>query len=217
MIEKDNPTRDRLIAEGLKSLVLHGFDGIGLNAILQSAGVPKGSFYYFFKSKEDFARAVLDAYENQETDRQAKIFSDVSRSPLQRLRDYFEALGKDHLAEAPLGGCLFGVLSQTAAARSREFRERLSQAFSTWQAEVAELIEEAQSLGEVDPSLDPQQAAAFLIDCHEGMLVRLKVDGDPASLRRFQDFALGSLGVDSQAARQKSRMTGMPTRRCRGA
>ena len=49
----------------LKSLLLNGFDGIGLNAILQAAGVPKGSFYYFFKSKEHFASAVLDAYERQ--------------------------------------------------------------------------------------------------------------------------------------------------------
>ena len=42
MIEKNSPTRERLIAEGLKALILQGFDGIGLNSILHSAGVPKG-------------------------------------------------------------------------------------------------------------------------------------------------------------------------------
>lgn len=195
MNEKNNSTRDRLIAEGIKSLVLHGFEGIGLNAILHAAGVPKGSFYYFFKSKEDFARAVLDAYERDADDRQNKIFKDTSRSPLQRLRDYFDAIGRDHLAEAPLGGCLFGVLSQTAAARSPEFKARLAQVFSTWEAELAELLEDAKSVGEVDPGLDTKEAAAFLIDCYEGMLVRLKVDGDRNSLRRFQRLALEPLGI----------------------
>ena len=195
MIEKNSPTRDRLIAEGLKSLVLHGFEGIGLNAILHSAGVPKGSFYYFFKSKEDFALAVLDAYERHADDRQNEIFKDTSRSPLQRLRANFEAIGRDHLAEAPLGGCLFGVLSQTAAARSPEFKARLAQVFSKWEAELAELLEEAKSIGEVDPGLDAKEAAAFLIDCYEGMLVRLKVDGDRNSLRRFQRLALEPLGI----------------------
>lgn len=195
MNEKNNSTRDRLIAEGIKSLVLHGFEGIGLNAILHAAGVPKGSFYYFFKSKEDFARAVLDAYERDADDRQNRIFKDTSRSPLQRLRDYFDAIGRDHLAEAPLGGCLFGVLSQTAAARSPEFKARLAQVFSTWEAELAELLEEAKSIGEVDPGLDAKEAAAFLIDCYEGMLVRLKVDGDRNSLRRFQRLALEPLGI----------------------
>lgn len=195
MNEKNGSTRDRLIAEGIKSLVLHGFEGIGLNAILHAAGVPKGSFYYFFKSKEDFARAVLDAYERDADDRQNRIFKDTSRSPLQRLRDYFDAIGRDHLAEAPLGGCLFGVLSQTAAARSPEFKARLAQVFSTWEAELAELLEEAKSIGEVDPGLDAKEAAAFLIDCYEGMLVRLKVDGDRNSLRRFQRLALEPLGI----------------------
>ena len=195
MNEKNSSTRDRLIAEGIKSLVLHGFEGIGLNAILHAAGVPKGSFYYFFKSKEDFARAVLDAYERDADDRQNAIFKDTSRSPLQRLRDYFDAIGRDHLAEAPLGGCLFGVLSQTAAARSPEFKARLAQVFSTWEAELAELLEEAKSIGEVDPGLDTKEAAAFLIDCYEGMLVRLKVDGDRNSLRRFQRLALEPLGI----------------------
>ena len=195
MNEKNSSTRDRLIAEGMKSLVLHGFEGIGLNAILHAAGVPKGSFYYFFKSKEDFARAVLDAYERAADDRQNKIFKDSSRSPLQRLRDYFDAIGCDHLAEAPRGGCLFGVLSQTAAARSPEFKARLAQVFSTWEAELAELLEEAKSIGEIDPGLDTKEAAAFLIDCYEGMLVRLKVDGDRNSLRRFQRLALEPLGI----------------------
>ena len=104
MIEKKNPTRDRLIAEGLKSLVLHGFDGIGLNTILHAAGVPKGSFYYFFKSKEDFARAVLDAYERDLVDWRNKIFKDTSRSPLQRLRHYLQrssaTMWRKHLLEA---------------------------------------------------------------------------------------------------------------------
>ncbi|MBM3520453.1 MAG: TetR family transcriptional regulator [Alphaproteobacteria bacterium] len=197
MFDKDNPTRDRLICEGLKSMILNGFDGIGLNAILHAAGVPKGSFYYFFKSKEDFARALMDTYEREAEERLNGILQDRSRSPLQRLRDYFEAIGQEHLAEAPLAGCLFGVLSQTAAARSPEFRARLAEVFSTWEGELAEVLEEAKSAGEVDPALDAKEAAAFLIDCHEGTLVRMKVDGNRNSFRRFQRLALGSLGINS--------------------
>jgi TetR/AcrR family transcriptional repressor of nem operon len=192
---KNSPTRDRLIAEGLKSLVLHGFDGAGLNAILHAAGVPKGSFYYFFKSKEEFAHAVLEAYERRADEEQGAIFKDTSRSPMQRLRDYFDVIGRGHLAEVPLGGCLFGVLSQTAAARSPEFKARLAQVFSTWEAELAELLEEAKSAGEVDPRLDTKEAAAFLIDSFEGMLVRLKVENNRNALRRFQRMAIEPLAI----------------------
>lgn len=198
MIEKNSPTRDRLIAEGLKSLILSGFDGIGLNAILSSAGVPKGSFYYFFKSKEEFAGAVLDAYERHYLDWRHEMFKDSSYSPLQRLRNYFDAVERQHLAEAPLGGCLFGVLSQVAAARSPEFRERLAGVFSRWEEQVRGLLEEAKAIGEVEPSVDAQDAAAFLIDCYEGMLVRMKVDGDRNSFRRFRRLALDPLGINKQ-------------------
>jgi TetR/AcrR family transcriptional regulator, transcriptional repressor for nem operon len=163
MSEKNNPTRERLIAEGLKSLVLKGFDGIGLNAVLHSAGVPKGSFYYFFKSKEAFAAAVLDAYERHYANLRIEKFKDTSFSPMQRLRNYFDAAERLHLAEAPLGGCLFGVLSQTAAARSPEFRARLARVFTRWEAQLCALLEEAQAVGEVDPSLDAKETAAFLI------------------------------------------------------
>ncbi|WP_119272058.1 TetR/AcrR family transcriptional regulator [Taklimakanibacter deserti] len=199
MLEKNNPTRDRLIAEGLKVLILKGFDGIGLNAILHSAGVPKGSFYYFFKSKEEFAGAVLDAYERHYVNMRAEIFKDTSRSPLQRLRDYFDAAERLHLAEAPLGGCLYGVLSQTAAARSPEFRARLARVFVTWERQLRRLLEEAQAAGEVDPRLDAKEAAAFLIDCYEGTLVRMKVDGDRNSFRRFRRLALESLAIDKRS------------------
>ena len=195
MNEKNNPTRDRLIAEGLKSLILNGFDGIGLNAILQSAGVPKGSFYYFFKSKEEFAGAVLDAYEDHYVKMRNEIFKDASCSPLRRLRNYFDAVERLHLSEAPLGGCLFGVLSQTAAARSPEFRARLARVFARWEAQLRALLEQAQAIGEVDPSLNTKEAAAFLIDCYEGTLVRMKVDGDQNSFSRFRRLALEPLGI----------------------
>lgn len=199
MLEKNNPTRERLIAEGLKALVLKGFDGIGLNAILQSAGVPKGSFYYFFKSKEEFATAILDAYEDHYVAMRDKIFKDTSCSPLQRLRNYFDAVERLHLAEAPLAGCLFGVLSQTAAARSSEFRARLALVFSRWEGQLRALLEEAQVVGEVDPSLDPKEVAAFLIDCYEGTLVRMKVDGNQRAFSRFQRRALEPLGINDRS------------------
>jgi TetR/AcrR family transcriptional repressor of nem operon len=201
MIEKNSPTRERLIAEGLKALILQGFDGIGLNSILHSAGVPKGSFYYFFKSKEDFAGAVLDAYERHYIGMRNDLFKDASFSPLQRLRNYFDAVERLHLTEAPLAGCLFGVLSQTAAARSPEFRTRLVRVFSRWEAQLRALLEEGQVMGEVDPAVDTKETAAFLIDCYEGTLVRMKVDGDRNAFRRFRRLALEPLGLTAQTQR----------------
>lgn len=199
MLEKNSPTRERLIAEGLKALILKGFDGIGLNAILSSSGVPKGSFYYFFKSKEEFAGAILDSYERHYLGMRDEIFKDTSHTPLQRLQNYFDAVERMHLAEAPLAGCLYGVLSQTAAARSAEFRARLAKVFARWEAQLRALLEEAQIIGELDPRFDAKETAAFLIDCYEGTLIRMKVDGNQKSFARFRRLALEPLGIKKQS------------------
>lgn len=193
MTEENIDTRRKLIVEGMKSMIVNGYDGIGLNGILSAAGVPKGSFYYFFRSKEDFAAAVLDAYERHYVELRELLLNDASQSPMQRLRNYFDEVERIHLAETPLGGCLYGVLGQTAAIRSDAFRNKLAKVFSTWETQLRGLIKEAQYAGEVDPAIDAQEAAAFLIDAYEGMLIRMKVDGDQNAFPRFKRFALGSL------------------------
>ena len=186
-------SRVSLIDQGLKALVTHGYDGVGLGAILAAADVPKGSFYHFFKSKEDFAVAVLEAYERHYVELRESILGDSSQSPMQRLRDYFDELERIHLSETPLGGCLFGVLAQTVSLRSPEFRARLAAVFSTWDAQLQRLLAEAQAADELDPRLDTRDVAAFLIEAYEGALIRMKVDGGSAAFDRFRRFALGSL------------------------
>lgn len=193
-MKANSNSRHALITEGLKSLIVNGYDGVGINAILEGAGVPKGSFYHFFKSKEDFVLAVLDAYERHYVELRNAILGDTKKSPMQRLHDYFDEVERIHLAETPLSGCLYGVLAQTLEARSPDFRGRLAKAFSQWEAQLECLLHEAQKLGEIDACHDPKEAAAFLIDAYEGALIRMKVDGGSA-FGRFRQFALAPLST----------------------
>lgn len=57
-------TRNDLIRSGLELLTQNGFLATGVDAIVKNANVPKGSFYYYFKSKEDYAQTVLNAYDS---------------------------------------------------------------------------------------------------------------------------------------------------------
>ncbi len=116
-------TRKTLIDEGLKAFLANGYDGVGIGPVLAAAGVPKGSFYHFFRSKEEFAGAVLTAYADRYGRLRESILADKSRPPLQRLRHYFDELERELASEHPLGGCLYGVLTQTMATRSEALRE----------------------------------------------------------------------------------------------
>jgi TetR/AcrR family transcriptional repressor of nem operon len=195
MGKENHNTRTRLVTEGLKSMIINGFDGLSVNSVLDAAGIPKGSFYYFFKSKEEFAVAVLDAYEKHYVELRNLILNDESVSPLRRLQNYFDEVERIHLAETPLGGCLYGVLGQTAGVRSPEFRAKLAVVFTSWEEQLQGLLKQAQSAGEIDPKINTKEAAAFLIDAYEGVLIRMKVNGDTKAFSRFKRFALGSLST----------------------
>lgn len=198
-------TRTRLLAHGLEAMLRHGYDGVGIGGILGAAGVPKGSFYHFFASKEDFCLALLDVYQAHYAAMRDAIFTDAARSPLDRLDAYFAALEADHTAQQPLGGCFYGVLAQTAGARGAMLRARLSDVFASWQDHLAGLLEAARTAGETDPDLDPAATAAFLIDAYEGMVIRSKADGGTAladGFARLRRFALAPLRKDQSATRR---------------
>ena len=81
-------TRDKIIASGVRAILDKSFNAVGLNEILADAGVPKGSFYHYFKSKEAFGVAVVERFVADAADELRSILGDVSRSPLARLRHW---------------------------------------------------------------------------------------------------------------------------------
>jgi TetR/AcrR family transcriptional repressor of nem operon len=70
----------------------HGYGARGLQEVLASAEVPKGSFYHHFGSKEEFTVAVLKRYIALEGEHCQQVFGNKRQAPLRRLRRYFEDL-----------------------------------------------------------------------------------------------------------------------------
>ena len=186
-------TRALLIEEGLKAFLSRGYEGAGIGPILKSAGVPKGSFYHFFASKEAFASSVLGSYAERNQHIRTRLLSDDSKSPLQRLRDYFAYHEHEFAKENPIGGCLFGNLAQSIAAHSDVLRRELHYAFEAWQRDFQQVLREAQDQGELPSHLDPYQTAAFLVDAYEGALIRMKTEDSVAPFQRFIAMTLDCL------------------------
>ncbi|WP_366553653.1 TetR/AcrR family transcriptional regulator [Aquibaculum sediminis] len=185
-------TREKLIKEGWKALLNSGYDGVGIGPILKAAGVPKGSFYHFFASKEAFVCAVLDAHAERYHEARREVLEDESVPPLTRLRRYFEYL--ERLAgDDKLGGCLFGNLALTASSRSPAFQRSLVRAFETWQGDLRGVLRQAQEQGDLPPGLVPDATAAYLIDAYEGALLRTKAEGNMAPFKRFINISLDQL------------------------
>src|SRR4051812_46869832 len=84
-------TKIGLLEAGQRIFLEKGYNHSGIEAILQAAGVPKGSFYYYFDSKEDFGLQVLDRFARCYGSDIERYLGDQTLSPLERLRRYVEA------------------------------------------------------------------------------------------------------------------------------
>src|SRR3954466_4152405 len=101
-------TRSDLIEAGTALILEKGYNHCGLDQILKSAGVHKGSFYYFFKNKEEFGLQVVDAYAVDRLANLDRFLVDAEYRPLERLRRFFEGSARRHRDLGYRKGCLFG-------------------------------------------------------------------------------------------------------------
>jgi TetR/AcrR family transcriptional repressor of nem operon len=178
-------TRSAIIWCGTELLTERGFQITGIDEILSIVGVPKGSFYYYFKSKREFGVAVVDNYVQFYAQKMALLFDNPQRTPLQRLQDFVDD-GKLGMAKYDFKrGCLIGNMGQELAALNEEFRERLEQVMQTWEARVTALFQLALERGEIAPTHDPKSLSQFFWIGWEGAILRSKLTRSVAPLDRF--------------------------------
>lgn len=189
-------TRALLLRTGAEIIGTQGYNNTGINAVLCAAGVPKGSFYYYFDSKDAFGLAVIDAVAETHAAYLDRVLGDSTTPPLQRLRQYLEAGADEIEAHDYCRGCLMGNLGQELAAQQPSFRERLERAFANWSERLAGCLDEAIAGGEIDPEDDARELAEFLLIGWEGAILRAKIarSREPldAFIRLFMTRMLGA-------------------------
>jgi TetR/AcrR family transcriptional repressor of nem operon len=181
-------TRDHLIDIGLQQIRATSYTATGVKEILDLAGVPKGSFYHYFPSKEAFAEEVLARYSTAEAQRLQSILDNPKQAPLKRLRAYFESFIPIYEGFNFTGGCLIGNLSLEMADQSPRLQSLLSDSFTRWQQGLAATLREAADRGDLPKALKPGDLAAYLLNSWEGALVRMKAEKSAQPLHNFLHF-----------------------------
>ena len=182
-------TRSEIIKVGMELIATQGYSATGIGAVLRVAKVPKGSFYHYFPSKEEFGLAVIDRFAQGYERFLCGFLLDRGLSPLKRLRNYLdevaEAVGREE--SGCVRGCLIGSLGQELAAQNETFRLRLEEIFSSWLERFAIALEQARAVGELDAEVDVQSTAGFVLSGLQGALLRAKVQRSALPIREFTD------------------------------
>lgn len=178
-------TRDRLVCTGFDLFFEQGYNATGVSEIVGAIGVPKGSFYSYFVSKDALACEVIDDYRARAIEGLAQLAL-ATDSPVSTLRAHFHELREKIVASNFRGGCLLGNFSAEMADQSETMRAGLSAAFRCWQAAIGELIVRAQACGELAPASDPVELAAILLNSFEGAILRARADRSQTPFDQFE-------------------------------
>ena len=184
-VVRNGTTRARILEVGAQAIADKSFNSCGLNEILKAAGVPKGSFYHYFGSKEDFGVALIEKASEEFVDFLRPIIGNRRKSPLQRLRAVFETSREHCKANGAARQCLVPKLALETSQLSEPVHAAVKCAYDQWSALLARVIREAQAAGEIGRSQDPDRLANVLVMLWEGATIRMQID---RSLRPVDDF-----------------------------
>ena len=185
--------REKLLHVGMQVVHERGFGGASVRDIVQAAGVPQGSFTNHFASKEAFGLEVIDLYFANAQDAMRDTLRNDDLPPLQRLRQYIDN-GKNRLnRDSMKNGCLFGKFTAEASDSSEPIRRRLVEVFGELQSAVAFCLRAAVKAGEISPTTDCDEIAAFVVASLQGANLLAKAQRSPVPVERFKEVLFGSV------------------------
>ncbi len=186
-------TRERLVRCGIEILTEKGFASTGIDQVLKKVGIPKGSFYHYFSSKDDFGQAVIEGYAAFFANKLDHWLLNDARAPLDRLRDFVED-GKNGMQRFDYRrGCLIGNMGQELGGTHDGFRDLLEDVFIDWQNRVEQCLKAAIATGDLSPKADCTKIASFFWIGWEGAILRSKLVRDTSPIDLFVDTFFESL------------------------
>jgi TetR/AcrR family transcriptional repressor of nem operon len=193
--------RERLLEAASTLLSQRSYSSIGVAEICTAAGVQKGSFYYYFESKQALALAVIEEHWTWQRAEWAKIL-DAADPLLDRLRRLFRLTAEIQVTSlagtGSVTGCLFGNLALEMSGQDDPIRERLQGIFDEQIDMVERALKEAMDSGQV-PTRDARDAAKSIVAQLEGLVLFAKLFNDPAQLDRLWENSLSLLGAGEPA------------------
>lgn len=181
----EGDTRAALIRSGTEVLTEQGFSVSGIDGILKRVGVPKGSFYYYFESKEAFGHAILAHYGAYFRNKLESHLGNTALPPLRRIEAFVADARAGMARHGYRRGCLVGNLGQEVVGLPEGYRDRLRAILADWQQRLTRCLEEARAAGELAPEADCRRLAEAFWIGWEGAVMRARLEADARPLEVF--------------------------------
>lgn len=176
--------RDNLLNQGVKLLMEQGYHGTGLKEILDAVKIPKGSFYNYFGSKENFGSEVIQHYIEPFIKQLNAYLENSDDDALGALRRYYHVLIAEAENEGFKGGCLLGNLMGEIGDTSELCQKSLQSAVTRYRNTIRSGLTQAQQQGTVRTDLSAEEMADLLLNTWQGALLRMKIEQSSDPLKQ---------------------------------
>ena len=165
------PHKERLLRAGIKLFYENGFHGTTIDAVLTEAGVPKGSFYHHFGSKDAFAQAVLNRYIQFQGQLFTTWIARTDLSTVDQLTGYFTDMSQIFIKSGFQTACLTGKFSTEVGATSDYFRPQLAAQIAMWKTQLSTLLTAGQERGDIRRDRSSEDLADAVLALIQGSFV----------------------------------------------
>lgn len=193
-------SRQEILDAGILLMRRNGYHATGVDQILKASGVPRGSFYNFFESKEGFAVEAIYMYSRRVLGLLNEVARRTELSAFERVVLVFREAQKEYVSVRYEYSCLMGNLAAEITAENEQVARAVQDQLDLWRAGLAELIAPGIRAGEISGRLSAAQWAHLLLDQYFAAQVRMKLERDGAALDLFFIFLEGLLRTSEQAA-----------------
>jgi TetR/AcrR family transcriptional repressor of nem operon len=183
--------RENLLNQGVALLMQQGYHGTGLQEILDAVQIPKGSFYNYFGSKENFGAQVIEHYITPYIQQITGYLEQPETDALSALERYFnESIAELERTDFK-GGCLLGNLIGEIGDSSELCRMALQTTLNRYRDVLQSGISKAQQQGTIRTDKPARELADLLVNTWQGALLRMKVEQSTAPLKQCCQELLG--------------------------
>ncbi|MUL49036.1 TetR/AcrR family transcriptional regulator [Mycobacterium sp. CBMA293] len=195
---RSSDARDRLVATAARLFLERSYQAVGVDELCRATDIRKGSFYHYFSSKSELAKAVIDLHAKAF---QRQLASSPTATPAEKLHAVPDAIGAIQSAlEAQFGravGCPFGNFAAELSTTDDDLREHLAHTLKAMEHHLAVIAHEAATAGVLRPGTDPQQLAHALLAQYQGiiLLAKLNDSGVKHLAPALHDFVDGYLAT----------------------
>jgi TetR/AcrR family transcriptional regulator, transcriptional repressor for nem operon len=174
---RSSNARERIVGTAARLFLERSYQGVGIDELCQQADVRKGSFYHFFSSKSELAKAVVDLHADAF---RRNLAVSATATPAQRLHAIPEAIGKiqatfeEHFGRAV--GCPFGNFAAELSTSDDDLRTHLARTLGVMESHMATVCRQAAAAGALRKGTDPDRLAHALLAQYQGIILLAKVN-----------------------------------------